>query len=469
MCYNPITIINPSKYVSLRFRERYLLQVPCGHCAQCATNKSNEWYFRSYHHTLDCFSKGGYVLFDTLTYRDSDLPHISDFVSVPQGCDYPCFNSCHIQLFHKRLRKRLSKYKSTYTYFLASEYGTSERHTHRPHYHILFYCDGRVDPLLFSQLVSDCWSYGRTDGIPYKPVYYVRKNVFTNVNFDASLRTCRYVSKYIQKSCKFQYEIDKRLNSIMLSISHRMIDGWLDSPHAKRVRQKYVRLICQFHRQSVGYGASYMANVDIMDFNSLSELSMPDSKKIHLKIPLPQYFKRKFFYNVVKIDGNDTWVLNGLGVAYKTYTDKLLKDNLVLRFKAANHQSKFCFDCDKLADYVLNYRGRIRAVELPSSPLDKYSYVSLYNYVTLSDKEHLEKLGLSRCFIGNNTIGYRESSLPARISFKDFIDKFVIIDKELENQLEILYGSYNNINNDRQKGFELRQELVNKFHHLGII
>lgn len=469
MCYHPITIINPCKYVSLRHRERYLLQVPCGHCAQCATNKSNEWYFRSYHHTLDCLNNGGYVLFDTLTYRNEDLPHLSDFVCVPTGCDYPCFNSRHLQLFNKRLRKKLSKYQSVYSFFVTSEYGTSEHHTHRPHYHILLYCDGRVDPLVLSKMISDCWLYGRTDGIPYKSAYHVRYNTFHSDQFAESLRTCRYVSKYIQKSCKFEKEINKRLDHIMLSIADKMIDGWLDSPHAKRVRMKYARLVNQFHRQSKNFGASYMQNVDITDFANIHELAMPDSKKVHLKIPLPQYFKRKFYYNVIKIDGNDTWIPSQLGLLYLQSRDKMVMDNLVNRFIGLNHESRTSFDSRKLADYVLNYRGRIRAVELPSDPLEKYNHVSFYNYTTLSDREHLNKLGLSTRFSGNNTIGYRDNYLYRRIKFKDFIERYIILDDDLEQQLNILYNSQCRVNDKRQESYELRQHLVNLYHHLGLV
>lgn len=473
MCYHPITIINPCKYVSLRYRERYLLQVPCGHCAQCATNKANEWYFRSYHQALDTLASGNpnsWILFDTLTYRNADLPHISDFVSVPDGCDFPCFNSSHIQLFLKRLRKKTSKHGSKFSFFLTSEYGTSERHTHRPHYHILFYCkDGNIDPLLFSKYVSDCWSYGRTDGIPYKPGYYVRNNIFTSERFDHSLRTCRYISKYIQKSYKFEKEINKRLDRIMLSISDRMIDGWLDSVHAKRVRMRYARLVNQFHRQSIGFGSSYLQDLDVCDFSSLDNVFMPDSKKVHLNIPLPMYFKRKMFYDVLKIDGNDTWILNNLGVQFNKYRDNIMMSNLVDRFKAANHQAGVKFDSYKLADYVLHYRGRIVSVELPSDPLYKYNNPSFFSYSTMSDKEKLENLGLSRHFVGNNTIGYRTSKLYNRIKFKDFIGRYVIINGDYEKQLEILYNGYLRINDGRQSAFELRQHLVNLYHHIGLV
>lgn len=472
MCYNPITIINPSKYVSLRTRERFLLQVPCGHCAQCATNKSNEWYFRSYHETLDTLnaSESSYILFDTLTYRNACLPHLSDFVTVPRGCDYPCFSKRDLQLFNKRLRKRLNKYHCSYTYFITSEYGTDDKHTHRPHYHLLLYCrDGKIDSLSMSRLIAESWTLGRTDGLPYKSAYYVRKNTFHHNNFADSLRTCRYVSKYVQKSCMFTKEINRRLDSIMQSIANKMIDGWIDTVHAKRVRQRYARLVGQFHLQSKNFGASYLQDIDVTDFTAVNNTFMPDDNKVHLRLSLPQYYKRKMYYEVKKIDGNDTWIPTKLGLQYLQYRDNQLLKDLENRFIAANHQIKKSYDAKKLSDYVLNYRGRIRAVNLPSNPLDKYEHPSLFCYVTPSDREHLDKLGLSVRFVGNNTIGYRASKLPARIRFKDFIDRYVIIDNNYEQQLKELYEGFTRVNDKRQEAYERKQHLVNLYHHLGFL
>ena len=320
-----------------------------------------------------------------------------------------------------------------------------------------------------SKYISDAWHYGRTDGIVYKSQYYVMNNVFHASDFAESLRTCRYVSKYVQKSCKFQSEINKRLDKIMLSISDRMIDGWLESPHAKRVRQRYMRLMNQFHRQSKDYGVSFMQNIDITDFKSLDEISMPDSNKVHLKIPLPQYYKRKFFYDVVKIDGNDTWLPTTLGQRYLSYRNIKIKENLCNRLRAANAQANKRYDYNKLSDYILNYRGRIRAVELPSNPFDKYNHATFYCYSTLSDREHIEQLGISNHYIGNNTIGYRSNKLYQRIKFKDFISRYVIINDNYEKQLDELYRSYDAVSDKRQNAFELRQHLTNLYKHLGIV
>lgn len=92
------------------------LIVPCGRCPQCLANQRQEWVFRlRVEQERSLFS-----LFVTFTYDDEHLP---DDYSV---------NKRDVQLFLKRLRKRIGSFR----YYLISEYGD---HTFRPHYHGLFF------------------------------------------------------------------------------------------------------------------------------------------------------------------------------------------------------------------------------------------------------------------------------------------------------------------------------------------
>ena len=86
----------------------------------------------------------------------------------------------------------------------------------------------------------------------------------------------------------------------------------------------------------------------------------------------------------------------------------------------------------------------------------------------MSDKEHLGALGLSPCFVGNNTIGYSVDRLDSFVRFKDFISKYVMLDDVLEKQLDKLNYLTSQIDDKRQSAFELRQRLTNLYHHLGI-
>lgn len=348
MCYSPIDVINPSKYVSLHYRDRYVMQVPCGKCAQCLTAKSNEWSYRLYQHALETF-KDGFVLFDTLTYDNEHLPHISDYISVSKEVDFPCFSSRDLRLFVADLRQRCKrKFKSNFSYFIASEYGTSEHHLHRPHYHALFFVRGKITPLEFSALVSTTWSRGRTDGYPYRSAYHVAENTFRSMS-DGALRSLKYVCKYIQKSCTFQKTIDMRLRHIMADISDYFdnflgLDTWSSSSHYWRVREAISRKINQFHRQSTFLGASVLGDIDLNSVFDTGSLFMPDDELVVKQIPLPTYFKRKLFYELVDIDGSKSWQPTELGQQYLEHRSRFQVLKLADRFKALASQLSLKFD-----------------------------------------------------------------------------------------------------------------------------
>lgn len=173
--------------------------------------------FRSTYEFHDCISAGGFVYFDTLTYSEGNVPRIRDIISCGTA-DY-CFNHKHITDFMKRLRIDLQRhYKGvSIRYFLSSEYGTKNTGTHRPHYHVLFFVYGDISIKEFSLLVSSNWTFGRTDGLPYKPYLYVEShNSISKSSMANILHTANYVTKYVQKSCTFQSVLDKRLNHVMI-------------------------------------------------------------------------------------------------------------------------------------------------------------------------------------------------------------------------------------------------------------
>lgn len=473
-CYHPISIINPSKYVSLRYRDRFLLRVPCGKCAYCQKQRSNHWYYRSYWESQKVFDSGvssAFVLFDTLTYRDGDLPHFSDFISLPKNLDFPCFNSSHLRLFVAALRQVLKrKYNSNFTYFVSAEYGTSCGYTHRPHYHVLFYVVGDIQPLELSALVARYWKYGRTDGIPYKTSGYVLSNTFRKNNAN-SLRCCKYVSKYVQKSCTFQKTLRHRISSIMKYVASRCAvdmspDEWLSTRHADRVRFQLIRRANQFHRQSTEFGAYALESLDVSQLFKTGSLYLPDSTNIVLPIGLPMYYKRKLFYKLVEVDGSKLWIPTEFGLEYlkvrESYNKKYLIDNL----SAVKVQYHLSFDEIALSDYVMDYRGRIRALRNPSTLEQRLEKVDLYNYVTLTDREHLEKLGLYSKFLGNSYLGYRYKHKLRSIPFKTFIKNYVYLDESKESILDEISELQETIDGKKQGAYALKQRLTNLYHHL---
>lgn len=476
MCVSPVSIINPTKYVSLRYRDPYLLQVPCGKCVDCQTRNSNEWLYRTFFEFRDCLASGGFVYFDTLTYNNENLPHISDFVNT--DIKFSCFNSKHLNLFFKRMRTKLERDfdcdDSAFRYFVSSEYGTSDNYkgrltTHRPHYHVLFFVSADIDPLVFSSLVSDCWSYGRTDGFPYKSSHYVDShNTIKVSSLENILRTCNYVTKYVQKSCVFQKQLDNRLNAVMFDIASSMqyaVDDdvdWLNTFEARQFRLKLKREINQFHRQSLHYGESALSEMDLNQIFESGVVYMPHFKMIKLPIVLPTYYKRKLFYKLLIVDGAKTWQPTELGLEFLHARHSHLLDDLVSRFKAVVAEHHLNIDCNRLANYVLNLRGRIKSELPPSTIYERLQSVDLFNYSTVTDKENLGFRGLVSDFLGNSYLGYDVCSRE-HISFQAFISKYVYLDEDREKELTQIYWFTTDIDKGKQRAHELKQHLTNLY------
>lgn len=471
MCLNPITIVNPTKYVSLRYKDRYLLQVPCGKCAQCQTKKSDEWRFRLYQEAKFSIENGSFVMLETLTYSDDYLPHISDFFAVTKELDKPCFNSHHLRLFVARLRQHLKRYYncSNFKYFIASEYGTDNRYSHRPHYHALFFVSGNISPLEFSRQVSKDWLYGRTDGYPWKSAEYVLSHNTFNKLDAGTLRGLQYVTKYIQKSSEYQKQIDKILDDTMSCIvakfSAQGLDNWQSSSHFWRTREALARHINQFHRQSTELGAIFLESVDVSKMIANPCVTMPDTHFVIKKIPLPTYYLRKIFYERVEVDGSIVWQPTSDGVKYLKMRDLRIVDNLRARYSALALSAGINIDSSALAEYVANVRGRFKLSDIQSFTLEnRLHHLTHYNYVNRYDKEWFGKTGLSFDFIGNTYKGYRRYRLPS-ISLRKFIKDNVLIVTSLENVLDQLYKSTVSLDVGRQKLFEHKQHLSNLLHH----
>lgn len=465
MCLNPIQIVNPTKYISLKYRDPFLLHVPCGKCAECQQTLSNQWYLRAWQECQDV-NNSGYCYFDTLTYNDNTLPYMDEI--IPDLPHISCFRPIDIRNFIESLRIHLKRYfvGASFRYFIASEYG-STRFTNRPHYHVLFFVrtnDTNLNSVVFSSLVSKFWHYGRTDGFPWKSAGYVNShNVISGSALPADyLRACRYVTKYVQKSCLFSSDLEKRLNNAMFSIAAKMYDGWLDTVNAKRVRMKLKRCIAQFHRQSKGFGSSLLSYVDLQSLFESGVIYMPSPKGLKIPVPLPMYYKRKLFYDLIEIDGTKVWKLNKLGIEYRNYRlDKLISDLADLFFGVSlTYKLGFTLDyCLELSEYVYKTQGRIKADTPSNDILEKLPSVTLFNYVTMSDKENLLHCGVVDRFLGNNSIGYKVDELPASYRIKDFIAKYVFLDEDKEKHLNSIYFHLSNLNDGKQNCFSLRQRL----------
>lgn len=462
MCYSPITIINPCKYVDVRYHDRLLLQVPCGKCAECQKRKSLEWNFRTYYEFLNLFesSTDVFAYFDTLTYDESNLPYLSDI--MPELPHVPCFRSKDITDFLKRLRISLSRKfgidTDAFSYFICSEYGSLHG---RPHYHLLFFFRKKIDPLKLSLLVSRSWKLGRTDGLPFQSNFYVlNHNVIKNTRLGDVLACAKYVTKYIEKDCKLQDVLDKRIRSAELVLSNLAKNG---SVLYKKTLTKIISEVNQFHVQSLHFGELALRDIDLDLLVRSGCLRMP-SHEILTLVPLPDYYSRKMFYEKYQLHGNYGWQLSDFGKEYKSkrapYLFLAMRNRLASLAILANKS----YDCDVLADYVLNHRGRYINATDESTIEKRISSLTHYVYVTQSDKENVG-VGVSTEFLGNSKVGYVPFTSDI-IRLKDFIKDYVFIDDELERQLKVLYASIADVDKNSQLYYSRVQELKSLFKNL---
>ncbi|QCS36231.1 replication initiator protein [Capybara microvirus Cap1_SP_167] len=147
--------------------ERFKVFLPCGRCIGCRLDRSREWALRCVHESV--FHEENYFI--TLTYS-------------PENLKSPSLLKRDLQLFNKRLRKKLGSFR----YYACGEYGDNFK---RPHYHEL--CFGLHIPDLIpfsfrngftffrSKSVEHCWNLG-----------------FVTIGF-VSFESAAYVARYCHK------------------------------------------------------------------------------------------------------------------------------------------------------------------------------------------------------------------------------------------------------------------------------
>lgn len=543
MCLNLKFIPNRSKVLSPYHRERFLVPCKCGRCAECQSELHETWYFRIYHEWLDCLAKpdGSFVFFTTLTYANEYLPHLSEFIDGVKdtSVDFPCFCYEDVREFLRSLRRKLDydgyditsaiykdgkPYKRGLRFFYCSEYGTSDEYrdgrgrtrkaTHRPHYHMLCFCN--VPGLSVQKLrayIDDAWFFGRTDKVR---LYGEHANVFYNTNKVSELAVSNYVAKYVQKVSLFQKEIDSRLDQALhhlyedrftryepvkirhdfdeilspiteshFSFHNNRCEGlravfdddayrsWCGSYSGKKLKADLLRLVDQFHRQSQGFGLSALESVDLNELEKTGKLTMPDKNRVIRTIPLPKYYERKLYERLVTYDGVRVWEPTDDGMRYRRLKDarsvKLLSakySNLIREYNLDIH-----VDTEKLARYVVYYRGRLDgsiAADVRFS--DKINLPDLfYNYCTPTDKALFHGAFVSHDFVGCQGL-YYSHCLDNAIPMSVFIQKYVINSekkpqfKGFDAILDRLRVAQIERNKSKQASFDLHQRLKNAEH-----
>lgn len=166
-CISPVKL--PCKPSDPEFPHKVFVYRPCGKCYACRANLRRDWFFRLRSHAYNSVSS----LFVTLTYDEQHLPR--------SDCGWPTTVKRDLQLFFKRLRKKLQSYekekgnKPKISYYAINDYGGEFE---RPHYHVLLF--GLPVPL--ESILKEIWPLGSIDTQPitaqrinYVLAYHIRK------------------------------------------------------------------------------------------------------------------------------------------------------------------------------------------------------------------------------------------------------------------------------------------------------
>lgn len=529
MCFHTIDIPNPAKSFSRVFSDRLILSVPCGHCVECQTKNANEWYYRAMAEWKHCVSTGGFVLMDCLTYRPKSVPFFSDYLdeqekkNLPAELDFMCFSHRDIRLFRELLHNRLCRAgfdvnNDNFRFFLSSEYGTADEYTddrgrkrkgtHRPHYHLLFFCNvPKLKPVRLSMAISDAWPHGTTDGVIDKGARYVLDEKVFRGDIGASSSVSRYVTKYVQKDSEFEEEIQKRISSLVrfyasqsvgshyskprvtwsLGGSVDSVDGcsvssvsvvddnselvseYLRSVAGKRMKAKIVRAVDQFHRQSTNFGACAIDGFDIDYIMERGVLHVDDKDKVVLTINLPLYYKRKLFYKCVVLNGVKTWIPTELGDKYNSLSRERSVYYIAAKYRAKAFEIGCHCDCDfdALARYIVYKRGRsLGSVEADSNAYQRsISFQVWYSYSSDNDLLHFGGRFVSSKYLGNNIIGYHGSLYNdiSVVPFRNFIDEHSYFDEHFENVLSVLNNVVASHGDGKQRANSLQQRSTKVF------
>lgn len=120
----------------------YSINIACGRCIGCNTDKAKDWSLRCQHEFTQHLS----TLWGTPTYSDENLP--------------PTLIPKHLQGYLKRVREHISRgpAPTPIRYFASGEYGEQ---TKRPHYHVIFF--GANESHI--EAIRKAWPYGEVRDI----------------------------------------------------------------------------------------------------------------------------------------------------------------------------------------------------------------------------------------------------------------------------------------------------------------
>ena len=192
---------------------------PCGQCIGCRIDRAREWSIRIMHeaslHPVNSFI--------TLTYDD-------DHLQYQDGAVYPTINKRTLQLFVKRLRRKLEPLRIRH--YSVGEYG---EHTARPHYHMcLFGCNFSDTRTLYNDAGSN--RYYKSDYLD--AIWGLGNCIIGDLEFDSANYVAGYVTKKLTGQEAAHYDTHKIAPPFALSsrnpgIGYDWIDQWFDDVYPR--------------------------------------------------------------------------------------------------------------------------------------------------------------------------------------------------------------------------------------------
>lgn len=306
MCLNPLFVKNRRLNFDSRF-DKFMLTVPCNHCKECVDNRAYDMEIRLVSEYQRLIDHSGCAFNYTLTYNDDFLP---TYLGIPVLCRRD------IQLWKKRLKKRLADDGRFVHIFYAGEYG----HIHdRPHWHVILFCDKCFDPSQMYKDVVETWDIKAvSDGnrpsfvglpAPCKDGRYIRNNDPANAVI-RGVNALRYCAKYCFKSYSYANYIRQRL----LAFAHDNFDSYFhdeksfnkfletyEFPDDSRfsfslVRDRTLDYLVNFFSKCFrcpdGLG---MAQQSYLDADYISKTSVSDGFGNYMQYPISRYLRNKLF------------------------------------------------------------------------------------------------------------------------------------------------------------------------------
>ena len=421
MCYQPISILNPTR--DFYPFDSYRIDADCGECVECRFRRQTAWSLRSYYELVNRDKSKYLNVFFTLTYSDAFLPH---FIANIDSKYYKVatFSREHLRKFFHSLRKRLfDKFGITdISYLACCEYGDQYQ---RPHYHVLLsvpygFIDihYQLDVPKLHELIKNAWSYWKMnisyDLVPkVRVIKLVEKKTFERIpygwvlpdinfaltgGFDrrgkyhqplelvSPMKASKYASKYTCKDISF-FKVPE---------VNELVTKWKRVKHNPHDPQ-YLKLK-QFASSTPFIYASRGFGEVLVDMVKNDALNTPLNCLIHgiqtpfsdKRIQLPPYIKRKLVSKVHyvpdPIDEDKKLVryeMTDLGYQLKIYNKRAMFEasctEFTLFYKYVKNSRAFCTWCklnsvnlahvkdfipDDLALYNCFYRNKILPSEI---------------------------------------------------------------------------------------------------------